>query len=164
MNNAESFDTNYHSTLLLLGSRDQAPPNFWGSREVLEVPSSRDAVSQRRTFSCCGSLQVGLDRESRALRERKKQREEKHRDAKWWEEYGKILNRSNDDLDDVQSDLLVAARLHNVVLEHQERGGGLLGDLDPILIRFNGGRGRVVNLGILRNELVVALAGVTAFR
>lgn len=125
-------------------------------------------MSQRRTFSCCGSLQVGLDRESRALRERKKQREEKHRDEKWCETYGKALNRSSDDLDHLRNDLVVAAKLHNVVLEHQESGGGgFLGEFDPILIRFNGERsqgGRVVNLGILKNELAVALAGVTAFR
>lgn len=168
MDNTESYDTNYHSTLLLLGVRDQAPPNFWGRREVLEVPSSRDALSQRRTFSCCGSLQVGLDREARALRERKKRREEKRRNEQWWAQYGKALNRSNDELADVQHDLQLAAGLHNTVLEHQDylKSGDLLEELDPILIRFNGQRsqaGRVVNLEILRKELAAALVGVTAW-
>lgn len=180
-------DTNYHSTLLLLGSRDQAPPDFWGHREVLEAPSTRDAHSRRRTFSCCGSLhmQVGLDRESRALRERRKRRDARRIDGQWLHEYGTALSRTTEELADIQQELRLAARLQNTVLEHQVvksssssssgSGGGGGGDdlqreeLDPILIRFDDGprspaAGRVVNLGILRRELDAALAGVTANR
>lgn len=171
MNSTKPFDTesNYHSTLQLLGTRDQAPPNFWGRGEVLEVPSSRDALSRRRTFSCCGRLQVVIDGESRALRERKKQREEKRQNEQWWEEYGKALSRSSEELADIRHDLQLAARLHNTALEHQGylNSSNLPKELDPIWIHLDGHRspgGRAVSLEILRKELEAALAGVATCR
>lgn len=128
-------------------------------------------------------MQVGLDRESRALRERRKRRDARRIDGQWLHEYGTALSRTTEELADIQQELRLAARLQNTVLEHQvvksssssSSGSGGGGDdlqreeLDPILIRFDDGprspaAGRVVNLGILRRELDAALAGVTANR
>lgn len=129
-------------------------------------------------------MQVGLDRESRALRERRKRRDARRIDGQWLHEYGTALSRTTEELADIQQELRLAARLQNTVLEHQgvksnsSSSGGSSGggssdlqdeELDPILIRFEDGprspaAGRVVNLGILRRELDAALAGVTANR
>lgn len=173
MNSTKSIDigssTCYHSTLQLLGAREQAPPRFWDHKEVLEVPSFRSSLAGRRTFSCCSSLQVRLDREARAVRERGKKRTEKHQDVAWWGEYGMLLNRTIEELDDVQHALQLAARLHNTVMVKQgclDADSGL-DELDPIWIDFEGQQslgGRVVNMVILREELGVALMRVTPYQ
>lgn len=157
----------YHSSIYLIDQEglSQGPQNFWHEGEIIEMPSSRNIFSKRRTFSSCA---LRSDEGSRRIHERKEQRDRKHQDVGWWGTYGLSVNRAREAIDDVRHDLQLAARLHNRVLEYQDiiTNNEKTEVLDPPWIQSTNHQSpgdEVVKLKTLRKELELVLAGVAAF-
>jgi len=77
------------------------------------------------------------------------------KNSSWWEEYGSEALRAREEVDDLQHDLRLAARLQNRVLEIEEGSGrAIWGSGAPL--------GSVEEIKVLKKEWEGAAAGVVA--
>jgi len=82
-------------------------------------------------------------------------REAARKNSSWWEEYGSEALQVREEVDDLQHDLRLAARLQNRVLEIEEGGGrAIWGSGAPL--------GSAEEIKVLKKEWEGAAAGVVA--
>lgn len=136
----------YHSTLLLLlaHSLEPFPTPAPDPSQIIEVPSLLPPPPHRRTFPAASAPSRG-----------RSTREAVRKNSSWWEEYGSEALRAREEVDDLQHDLRLAARLQNRVLEIEEGSGrAIWGSGAPL--------GSVEEIKVLKKEWEGAAAGVVA--
>ncbi|KAG0126865.1 hypothetical protein HOY82DRAFT_94754 [Tuber indicum] len=136
----------YHSTLLLLlaHSLEPFPAPAPDPGQIIEVPSLLPPPPHRRTFPAASAPSRG-----------RSTRESVRKDSSWWEEHGGEALRVREEVDDLQHDLRLAARLQNRVLEIEEGGRrAIWGSGAPL--------GSAEEIKVLKKEWEGAVAGVVA--
>ncbi|RPA99037.1 hypothetical protein L873DRAFT_1807225 [Choiromyces venosus 120613-1] len=137
----------YHSTLLLLltHSLEPFPAPVPDPGQIIEVPSILPPAPARRTFPAASAP-------SRGRRVRVAER----KSSSWWYEYGPEALRVREEVDDLQHDLRLAARLQNRVLEVREEGGRRTAIWDK-----SAPLGSAEEIKVLKKEWEGAVAGVS---
>ncbi|CUS13810.1 unnamed protein product [Tuber aestivum] len=136
----------YHSTLLLLlaHSLEPFPTPAPDPSQIIEVPSLLPPPPHRRTFPAASAPSRG-----------RSTREAVRKNSSWWEEYGSEALRVREEVDDLQHDLRLAARLQNRVLEIEEgERRATWGGRAPL--------GTTEEIKVLKKEWEGAAAGVVA--